>query len=351
MEKQLTLIIPTYNMEKYLRTCLDSLIIGEGQELLEVLVINDGSKDSSSAIAHEYEAKHPECFRVIDKENGNYGSCINRGLKEAMGKYVKVLDADDHFDNPSLIVFLRKLQSTDVDLILTDNTIFGNNDISKKYYGFNIPSNTIQNFADYCDTFKGCMQMHNVTYKREIFSRFDYHQTEGISYTDMEWIFAPMARVRTFIYFPIPLYKYLIGREGQTISPEQIRRSNSHALKLANSMLTMYGQIDEILPALHNYFYFRLSRQVKSLYRTFLAEVSGLELKGLIDYDRRLKEELPELYDDCRRFTMGPFIRIHYVEYWRKHNYAPQPKLFYFLFNSYTKLLNWCKQLLHINRV
>ena len=57
-------------MEKYLRRCLDSLIIDEeGMKQLEVLVINDGSKDSSSQIAHEYQDKYPDTFRVIDKEN------------------------------------------------------------------------------------------------------------------------------------------------------------------------------------------------------------------------------------------------------------------------------------------
>lgn len=77
-------------MEKYLRRWLDSLIIDEeGMKQLEVLVINYGSKDSSSQIAHEYQEKYPDTYRVIDKENGNYGSCINIGLKEAKGKYVK----------------------------------------------------------------------------------------------------------------------------------------------------------------------------------------------------------------------------------------------------------------------
>lgn len=97
MDKILTIIIPTYNMEKYLRHCLDSLIV-PNMDKVEVLMINDGSKDSSSAIGHEYQNRYPKTFRVIDKENGNYGSCINRGLKEATGKYVKVLDADDSFD-------------------------------------------------------------------------------------------------------------------------------------------------------------------------------------------------------------------------------------------------------------
>lgn len=107
MNKILTIIIPTYNMEKYLRRCLDSLIIDEdGMKQLEVLVINDGSKDSSSQIAHEYQDKYQDTFRVIDKENGNYGSCVNRGLKEATGKYVKVLDADDWFDTANFTSFL-----------------------------------------------------------------------------------------------------------------------------------------------------------------------------------------------------------------------------------------------------
>ena len=98
MEKLLTIIIPTYNMEKYLDKCLSSLIVDDKELMtqLEVLVVIDGAKDRSSEIAHTYQDKYPDTYVVIDKENGNYGSCINRGLKEASGKYVKVLDADDY---------------------------------------------------------------------------------------------------------------------------------------------------------------------------------------------------------------------------------------------------------------
>ena len=91
----LTVIIPMYNMERYIDQCLSSLLCGEEAEALEVLVVNDGSTDDSPRIAHAYEARHPNVFRVIDKPNGHYGSCVNRALAEATGKYVKVLDADD----------------------------------------------------------------------------------------------------------------------------------------------------------------------------------------------------------------------------------------------------------------
>ena len=121
MAKLLTIIIPTYNMEKYLRRCIDSLLVSEeNRASLEVLVVNDGSRDASSAIGHEYEANYPQAIRVIDKDNGNYGSCINRGLKETTGKYVRILDADDYYLTENLNQFISMLKDTDADLLLTD---------------------------------------------------------------------------------------------------------------------------------------------------------------------------------------------------------------------------------------
>ena len=85
MAKILTVVIPTYNMEKYLDRCLTSLIVTNNDllERLEVLVVIDGAKDRSSEIAHSYQIRYPQTFIVIDKENGNYGSCVNRGVAEA----------------------------------------------------------------------------------------------------------------------------------------------------------------------------------------------------------------------------------------------------------------------------
>ncbi len=82
--------------------------------------MNDGSKDRSSEIAHSYQDRYPQTFRVIDKENGNYGSCVNRGLNEATGKYIKLLDADDSFDTNVFMHFLTEMQLTDVDMWITD---------------------------------------------------------------------------------------------------------------------------------------------------------------------------------------------------------------------------------------
>ena len=108
LSKILTVIVPSYNMEKYLPKCLGSLVVApELMERLEVLVVNDGSTDRTSDIAHEFATKYSNSFRVIDKANGHYGSCINAALRVAMGRYVKILDADDSFDPDEFSKFIE----------------------------------------------------------------------------------------------------------------------------------------------------------------------------------------------------------------------------------------------------
>ena len=136
MDKVLSIIVPTYNMERYLDKCLSSLCVTDHNLLntLEVLVINDGSKDASSKIGHRYHDEYPYVFRVIDKENGNYGSCINRGLKEATGKYIKVLDADDYFDSSVLGQYLDFLFEQEVDYKHTHSRAYAGGQTEKQIF-------------------------------------------------------------------------------------------------------------------------------------------------------------------------------------------------------------------------
>ena len=120
MKKLLSIIVPTYNMEELLPACLDSLVGSAAAAALDVVVVNDGSRDSSLAIANEYAARYSDVVRVIDKPNGNYGSTINAALPTLKGEYVKILDADDSFDGSRVaefLAFLRKMQG--VDMVVT----------------------------------------------------------------------------------------------------------------------------------------------------------------------------------------------------------------------------------------
>ena len=98
MAKVLTIVIPAYNVEQYIDRCLESVTTHvDSLDDLEIIVVNDGSKDNTLELAQRYAVKYPQSVRVIDKPNGGWGSGINRGIEEATGKYLKTLDSDDWF--------------------------------------------------------------------------------------------------------------------------------------------------------------------------------------------------------------------------------------------------------------
>ena len=92
--KYLTLVVPCYNSEEYLNHCLDTLIVG-GDDV-EIIVVNDGSKDRTLEIAKEYQTQYPNIIKIIDKENGGLSSARNKGLEIATGKYISFIDSDDY---------------------------------------------------------------------------------------------------------------------------------------------------------------------------------------------------------------------------------------------------------------
>lgn len=106
-------------MEKFLNQVLDSLVDEQVLADLEVLVISDGSTDNTVDIANKYVKKYPSTFKVIEKENGGWGSTVNKGMELATGKYFKLLDGDDWFYTENLVGFIQYLKNTEADMILS----------------------------------------------------------------------------------------------------------------------------------------------------------------------------------------------------------------------------------------
>lgn len=321
MQKLLTIVIPTYNMQDYLARCLDSLIIKDDDLMskLEVLVVNDGSKDNSSAIAHEYEAKYPNTFRVIDKENGNYGSCVNRGLKEAAGKYIKVLDADDWFDNSNFEKYLSVLSSIDADLILTDFSIVdADSMVASLAYHPELQTGKIYTFKECSLDEVGVYMMHAVTYRVELLRLIRYVQTTGISYTDTEWAYNPLYAVHTMAYFNLNVYQYLVGREGQTMDPKVMMRTINHHEIIARSLI----ENEEKHPS-EGFAHVTMQRQIEYLlikvYRTRLAlqEENSFNQKEMAAFDAYIKEHRPDMYRKMGKLPLKKGMPIPYVLYWR----------------------------------
>lgn len=101
MQKLLTVAIPSYNSQDYVRRAIESLL--PGKEQVEVIVVDDGSTDDTSGIAEEYIEKYPDTVRLIRKENGGHGDAVMAGLSAATGLYFRVLDSDDWLEKDSLL--------------------------------------------------------------------------------------------------------------------------------------------------------------------------------------------------------------------------------------------------------
>ena len=323
MGKILTIVIPTYNMEKYLRKCLDSLIIDDKElfEKLEVLIVNDGSKDSSSAIAHEYQENYPNVFRVIDKENGNYGSCVNRGLKEATGKYIKILDADDYFDNIVFTSFLTYLYECKTDLIINDYRVV--NEEGKKIadYSFNLPMVDDFSLSELSDNVIQWLWHHGITYRKDIFKGLDYRQTEGISYTDDEWIYKPMVNVKSISYFSHILYLYLRGREGQTFDPNVLNKTFYQKCIVAQSLIDFYkmwyAKCDK---GIQRYLTLKLVCRLHPIYFFYLIEHSNNTNSEILKaIDLKIADNALPVYNALA--TIRNRLGFSIIKMWRNSNY------------------------------
>ena len=341
MEKILTIVIPTYNMQDYLRRCLDSLIVPEEQMMqLEVLVVNDGSKDNSSVIAHDYQDKYPGTFRVIDKGNGNYGSCVNRGLQEATGKYIKILDADDSFDNSAFGEYLTFLGKSDVDLIVNDFCFVNENNDITGVRVYDLPTeesifteNTRKIFN------KKNFQMHAAAYKLQKVLSLGYKQTEGISYTDQEWIYTPLMSVNTIAYFGKILYRYLLGRTGQTMNQDALKKGIGQNQQCVLRILADYVNPPQINNrSVHYYISDQAVASLYSIYSKYLLQYKDIELDGLMSFEKKLESINPNLISLADKINLkGTFFP--YVRYWHKHKRRPRG-LWFNLCYLYSRIYN-----------
>lgn len=298
MEKLISIIIPTYNMEAYIGKCLDSLLIGD-INLVEILVINDGSKDRSSEIAHSYAERYPGSIRVIDKPNGNYGSCINTALPLSTGRYVKILDADDTFDTEAFAQFVKLLAEVDDDVVISSFiTVDPSGKVIKvgniSNYGVS-ENRTYRNDQIFYGALKKYTAMHRIAYNRRVFDRFSYHQTEGISYTDIEWATVPMAHCETIRFTDLPVYRYLDGREGQTVGRSQIMKSLNHLFTVAEYLLHESSSADSAV--VRDYIFSHAVDYHSSFYNLILRNKSEESMGLLRKYEQKLRDSFPDAYD------------------------------------------------------
>ncbi len=248
-DKILSIVIPSYNSKAYLVKCLDSLVVPELMDKIDVIVVNDGSTDGSETICDEYISRYPDSFTLINKENGGHGSAINAGAAVVRGRYMKALDADDWFLTESIPQYIEALEKTDADVVLTC------------HHTINITTGEIKNWRCFPDEFgkkytmaevmsdwkkfDRSLTFHGITYRTEFYKEKGVKLAENVFYEDHEYATYPCCQAESVLPLDLFVYEYRIGDVSQSVSAENQLKRIDHTKFVIVKMLKDRTQIKD----------------------------------------------------------------------------------------------------------
>ncbi len=214
---KVSVIVPICNVEKYLEQCLMSLSAQTLQEM-EIICINDGSKDGSSAIAHKFAAKDVR-FRVIDKENSGYGKTMNLGLSLAQGKYVGIVESDD-FVEPDMFSYLyEQAVKHQADVVKSAFWAHTNGlDVMQPFISDEWTERVISN-RDTFEVFEHNPSIWSNLYKRDFLkaNNINFSETPGASFQDIAWRVKVFACAKKCLFTKKAFYHYRRDNENASV--------------------------------------------------------------------------------------------------------------------------------------
>ena len=293
--KLLTVVVPCYNSQNYMANCIESLL--PGGEQVEIIVIDDGSKDDTGRIADEYAAKYPSIVKVVHQENGGHGEGINQGLCHATGTYFKVVDSDDRLstDFPE---FLRKLKTCEdaggVDLVVTNYYYVHSDGIGDRSinYGNVLPSGTMFSW-DETKPFRihQMLTIHSCTFRTEIMRQSGMQLPKHVFYEDNLMVCSQLPYIQKMYYMDVDLYLYTIGREGQSVQQNVMMKRYTHQISVTEQCFRVC-HLDEITQR-------RQKRYIKhELFMMFGISTLFTRLNNTDETDAALEA----MWDHCREF-------------------------------------------------
>ena len=324
--KTLSIAIPVYNTENYIKRSVDSILVKDIIDDVEVILVNDGSKDGSINILKQYGKQYPQSVIVIDKENGGHGSTINAALKVATGKYFRVLDSDDWFNSKDFITFVKKLKNEDVDLVVTNyRKEFVYNGASVKLKWKKLENDKTYDFDKFdLDLLeKEYFVMANSTYKTDILRQANLNMLEKTFYVDMQYNIVPIPFVKNFKFLKLDIYRYFIGRPDQSMNLDNFVKNRANHEKVMKYLIEYYNSnLNKLSKNKEAYIkqilYYMLTTHYY-IYCVYAKKDKKTVYKEIKNFDNYLKEKNRELYNlmyeigqiKYNRKTKFIFVRIN----------------------------------------
>ena len=305
--KYISFAIPCYNSQDYMAHAIESILPG-GDEV-EIIIVNDGSKDKTSQIAHEYMDKYPDIIKVIDKENGGHGDAVNAGLANASGKYFKVVDSDDWVDEEALhkiLMLLRHLEEDNEQIdMLISNYVYEKAGVTHKkciHYRNVLPQDEVFRWDDIghfrLDQY---ILMHSVIYRTDMLKLSQMRLPKHTFYVDNIYVYYPLPHVRKIYYLDVDFYRYFIGREDQSVNDKVMIARVDQQIFVTKTMIDMY-QLKKVTS--------KKLRQYMINYLAIMMTVSSILL--IRSKEKENLEKKKELWLYLKKRDMKTYIKIRY---------------------------------------
>ena len=310
--KTITFAVPCYNSAEYMDTCIESILAFE-DDLgdIEILIIDDGSeKDDTAQKADKWHERYPETIYAIHKENGGHGSAVNVGIANARGRYFKVVDSDDWLDESAMREIMPYLRAQS-ELRDACDLVIANYVYEKVYEGTRTVIDYKNVFPqdgeftwDDIGRFKSSqyLLMHSVIYRTELLRDVRLVLPEHCFYVDNIFVYVPLPAVYSIRYFNVDMYRYFIGREGQSVNEETMMARIDQQLRITRFMIDAVDlDVDVIQKKLRRYMenYLSMMMCICSVFLRMINTPESEEKRAEIwSY---LKKARPLMYPRIRR--------------------------------------------------
>ena len=318
--KTITFGIPSYNAAADMDHCITSILEGSAYASdVEIIIVDDGSHDETPQKADEWEARYPGIIRAVHQENGGHGMAVMAGLREAQGVYYKVVDSDDWLDGQALSAMLSILRGfierdLRVDLFIS-NYVYEkvhegtHNTVS---YRMALPRKKIFGW-DEMGRFRPDQNllMHSLCYRTDVLRDEGLPMPAHTFYVDNIYAYVPLPRCRTMYYADIDLYRYIIGREGQSVNEATMVKRLDQQFRVTRIMMNSFHLFDDIESSrLRSYMmgYFTMMMAICSVF-TKLSDEEGAD-ERLKQLWADLKEFDARMYRHARYGVLGFFTNL-----------------------------------------
>lgn len=316
----ITFLIPCYNVSHCVEHCLQSILSSSVLDKIEVLAINDGSKDNTSEILHSYESRYPGVVKVIDKTNGGWGTAINLGVVEARGKYLKEVDADDWVETEQLEAYVTALESMEVDYVATNYKEFWAKEDKYILHSFQKEIyNKIQTPYDFWENHPSAWDfpIHAITYRTQFLKEIKLTVGDRY-YGDIEYNLYPATQIKSITALPCCITVYFRGSDEQSTSTAGYAKHYKDYVSLAKRLVLFRRTIPSLHPNFEQFVNDTVLGTASRAYHLMMSPLyAGKEsdvASELKSYDKWLKETDLNTYKYCGNTKKRG---VRYIKIWR----------------------------------